>query len=738
MRITGFLVTTFASVAASAATQQAADAPTQGLVLEEVIVTAEKMRQTAQTAPISVTVLGEQQLQEMGARSFTDYAASVPALAFQSLAPGEQRILLRGVSDGVGTGLRGDTQNVTGVYIDDMVVSNNVSAPDLNLFDVERIEVLKGPQGTLYGDGSVGGLLRVITNKADPARFAGSAEATYGSIAQGGAEYAVNGMVNLPVVEDKLAVRLVGQYQNSDGFIDDIERNQTDINDLEQTGFRGSARWIANDVFTATLSALYQHTQLGGGSDYNSVLGDLLHSTIYAEPIDTTFNLYNATLDWNIGTATLTSSSSYSIYDRTTKTDFTDFLGTILAPLPSLSSQGQHSKSFAQEVRIASDPQQPLRGVAGLYYFTVDEDSYEHDVSQGLFDLLDSAGIPIAGTPFDVGQDVIFTDQATQERRQFAVFGELSYSITDTLSATVGARWFDDKLTNRDAAGGLVTESEPFDLQKRTEDDGQVFRVRLADQLTPDVLLYALASQGYRIGGLNPLNPATINDPSFPPSFDPDKLYNYELGWKTRWLEQRLTLNGALFYIDWDNIQIEIPLATGFSIIGNAGSAKIKGIEMELSIVPVDQVQLGISGSYIQAELGEDLVDDSDPLNPVVIGREGDQLTGVPKKQGSVYAQWRFPLGDTLEGVLRGDVQYVGTIDRFFGSALESYGDYTLGNLRASLEWRDLTVTAFVKNVSNERARYFRGQQATSAPEGREDIFVAQPRTIGVTISKQF
>jgi len=738
MRIAGFFVTTLASVAANAATQAAPDGQAQGMAFEEVIVTAERMSQSAQTAPISVTVLGEQQLQEMGARSFTDYAPSVPALAFQSLAPGEQRILLRGVSDGVGIGLRGDTQNVTGVYIDDMVVSNNVTAPDLNLFDIERIEVLKGPQGTLYGDGSVGGLLRVITKKADPTRFEGSAEATYAAIAQGGSEYAVNGMVNLPVVDDKLAVRLVGQYQSNDGFIDDIERNQKDVNDLEQTGFRGSVRWVPSDTFSATLSALYQRTELGGGSDYNVVLGDLLRATIFGEPVDTKFSLYNATLDWNLGSATLTSSSSYSIYDRSTQTDFTDFLSTILAPLPSVSNQGQHSKSFAQEVRIATDAQRRLRGVAGLYYFTVDEDSFEHDVSHGLFDLFESAGMPIDGTPFDVGEDVIFTDQATQERDQVAVFGELTYSITDALSATIGGRWFDDKLTNRDAAGGLVTESEPFDLEKHTHDDGQVFRARLADQFTPDVLMYAVASQGYRIGGLNPLNPATINDPSFPPSFDPDKLYNYEIGWKTRWLDQRLTLNGAVFYIDWDNIQIQIPLPTGFSIIGNAGSAKIQGAELELSILPLDNVELGISGSYIQAELGKDLVDDSDPLNPVIIGREGDQLTGVPKEQGSAYAQWRFPLGDALDGIVRGDVQYVGTIDRFFGTDVESYGDYTLGNLRFSLQWADVTVTAFVKNIGNERARFFRGQQATSAPEGREDIYVAQPRTIGVTLSKQF
>lgn len=725
--------------------------------IAEVIVTAEKITETLEKTPLSVTVFNQQKLEAMGAQQFADYAGSVPGLSFESLAPGEQRVLLRGVSDGVDTGLRGATQNVTGIYIDDMVVSNNQTSPDLNLFDVERVEVLKGPQGTLYGDGSVGGLIRIITHKPDPTKTEGVIEASGGDIDHGGGDYSLNGMYNTPIAGDQLALRIVGQYRDNQGFIDDVRHGLNDVNNLRQIGGRASVRWAPSDTLNLTLGVLSQKTTLGNDNDFNSVVGDLKRNSYYEEPKETRFNLYNATLDWNVGWANLVSSSSYATYDHIDHGDFTDFLETAIQSdfgvagviLPSHSVLVSHSKTFSQEIRLSSVGSQRVTWIGGLYFYKINENDLEVDTSDGLFDFFaNTLGSPLAGTPLDVGKDVAFLDPSQRNRRQFATFGELSYHFTDRLTGTVGGRWFNDKAVDTDDAGGVFAfGAAAVPIAHTTSDHNQVFRFRLADQLTDDALVYALASQGYRTGGNNPLNPATANNPIFPQTFNPDKLWNYELGFKTLWLDHRLTVNGSVFYIDWSNEQIEVALPGGYDIITNAAKTTIKGIEGDVSYVPTDGIELGINGSYLDAKLARDLVNNSDPANQVVIGRAGDQLTGVPKTQGSLYAQWHFPLAAGVEGVVRSDLQYVGRTGRFFAhdsrvpapaDEFQDYGDYSLVNLRGGAEWTDLSVMLYVKNLADRRAVFFRGLQGTSSTPTRDDVYVAQPRTIGVTVNKRF
>ncbi|HEV2271220.1 MAG TPA: TonB-dependent receptor [Steroidobacteraceae bacterium] len=726
--------------------------------LEEVVVTAQKVSESSQKAALSLTVLTEEKLKDMGAQSFVDYAASVPALSFESLGPGEQHVLLRGVSDGVdvNTGIAGQTQNVTGIYIDDMVVSNNDAAPDLNLFDVERIEVLKGPQGTLYGDGSVGGLLRIITNKADPSKTAASLEASGASIDHGGGDYSLNGMYNVPIVQDKLGLRLVGQYRDNQGFIDDVRNGRPDVNNLHQVGGRASLRWLPEDNLTITFNDLFQRMEVGNLNDYNGLAGYLERNTIFEEPKDTKFSLYNTTVDWSPAAVEVVSSTSYAIFDRVDHEDFTDFLTTAIdadfgipgVVLPSHSYIRQHSKTFSQEIRLISPTHQRVTWIGGLYFFKMDERDLEDDISDGLFDFFgNTLGSPIAGTPLDVGQDVAFLDPSEIHRREFAAFGEATLHVTDRVSATVGARWFRDNIRNVDNAGGVFAGGPPTYLEKSTADHNQVFRFRLADQITDDALVYALASQGYRTGGLNPLNPATTNNPLFPQAFGPDKLWNYELGTKTEWFDHRLMLNGSMFYIDWKDEQIEVALPGGFDVIANAGRTRIKGVEFDTAVRPVSGLEIGINGSYIRAELAGDLINESDPTNPIVIGLSGDQLTGVPKTQGSAYTQWTWPLTASVDGFLRSDVQYVGRTARFFAhdsrvpapaDQFEAYGDYTLVNLRMGAESDRVKVTLFANNIANRRAYLFRGLQGTSTVASRDDIYVAQPRTVGVTVSHDF
>ena len=602
-----------------------------------------------------------------------------------------------------------------------------------------------------------GGLIRVITHKADPTKTEGMIESSGGSIDHGGGDYSLDGMYNTPVVGDQLALRVVGQYRDNHGFIDDVRHGMKGVNNLRQIGGRASLRWVPSDALNLTFEVLSQKTTLGNDNDFNSVVGDLERNSYFEEPKETRFNLYNTTLDWNVGWAKLVSSSSYATYDHIDHSDFTDFLETAIQSdfgvsgvvLPSHAVVQQHSKTFSQEIRLSSVGTRRVTWIGGLYFYKIDEKDLEVDTSDGLFNFFaNTLGSPLAGTPLDVGHDVAFLDPSERNRRQFATFGELSYHFTDRVTGTVGGRWFSDKLQDVDDAGGVFAfGAAALRIAKTTSDHNQVFRFRLADQFTDDALGYVLASQGYRTGGNNPLNPATVNNPIFPQTFNPDKLWNYELGFKTLWFDHRLTVNGAVFYIDWSNEQIEVALPGGYSIITNAGKTTIKGVEGDVTYSPAGGLELGINGSYLDATLARDLLDVSSPANPVVIGRAGDQLTGVPKTQGSLYAQWHFPLAVTVEGVVRSDLQYVGRTGRFFAhdsrvsapaDEFQDYGDYTLINLRAGAKWSDLSVMLYAKNVADRRAVFFRGLQGTSSTPTRDDVYVAQPRTIGVTVSKSF
>lgn len=745
-------LTTFGAVAANSQAATTGDS----VMLEEVVVTAEKVSQGLEKEALPVTVLSGEQLQAMGAQSFTDYLGSVPALSFESLAPGEQRILIRGVSDGVDTGLRGATQNTTGIYIDDMVVSNNQSAPDLNLFDVQRIEVLKGPQGTLYGDGSVGGLIRVITNKPDVTRTAGEIEARGGAIDHGGGDYSLNGMYNVPLVEHALALRMVAQYRDNQGFINDVRNGLKDVNNMRQTGARASLRWLPTDRLTLTGSLLLQQTDLGNDNDINGALGGgLVRNSYFQEPVVTRFNLYNLTADWDLGWADAVSASSYAVYDRDSHADFTDFLETAINAdfgvpgviLPAHTESRQHSRTFSEELRLSSPTGRRLSWLAGAYFYRIREYDSELDIADGLYNFFaNTLGFPIAGTPLDVGPvtDVAFNDLgSTINRREVALFGETSYHITGKVTATIGARWFHDSLMNTDNPGGVFQGSPIVHLQQRSSDHSQVFRYRVADQLSDITLIYALASQGYRTGGLNPLNPATLNNPAFPQAFQPDKLWNYEVGLKTLRLDRRLRLNGAVFFIDWSNEQVELALPSGFDVIANAGKTQISGLEGELAFRPTGELEVGLNASYTRAKLARNLYGN----NGILVGQSGDQLTGVPKLQGSAYGQWDFPIKDGVRGVVRGDVQYVGRTQRFYAhdsrvsapaDLFEAYGDYAMVNLRGGLQWPDFSAMLFIDNVADRRAVLFRGLQGTSVTGSRDDVFVAQPRTIGVEVTKSF
>jgi iron complex outermembrane recepter protein len=287
-----------------------AQSSSDSFALEEVVVTAQKRRETLQDIPLAISAVSAEALERSGSRSFNDYIRSVPGVAFVDRGPTENKLIIRGVSDGPFA----PTAPTTGVYIDEAPVTEPNRNADLNMFDVERVEVLRGPQGTLYGAGSMGGTVRVILNKPAVDAFAATVDTTLSTTSHGDEGYAVNGMINLPIASDKFAIRAVGYSRQDGGFIDDVARGLKDINQATVEGGRVLARLVATDRLTIQAGVTHQETDADGRPQEDLALGHLRQARLFPERLDAKFDLYNLEIDYDFGAANLVSSTSY--YDK--------------------------------------------------------------------------------------------------------------------------------------------------------------------------------------------------------------------------------------------------------------------------------------------------------------------------------------------------------------------------------------------------------------------------------------
>jgi outer membrane receptor protein involved in Fe transport len=724
-RTSRWLSTCFLTVIGTSAGAETAPVAS-GSELAEIVVTAQKREENLQHSAESITVLTGQDLTARGAESFEDYIAGVPGLTYTAKSPGDQVFAIRGVSDNAST-MR-NTQMTTGVYVDEVVVSNNNSSPDLHLFDIDRVEVLRGPQGTLYGDGSIGGVVRILTNKADPTNFHASVASSVSDTQNGGINYSVDGMINLPIKEDVLGLRIVGYRVSNGGFIDNITTGQNRANDEHTTGGRVSLRLTPNDNLSVTLNLLYQDMELGSRNLVQIVpdIGDLTRATPTPSALDYKYGHVALLVDGNLGFADITSASTFSQFKRNDRDDFTDGVNAIIGiRLPTNTILTNDTKSWSEEVRLSSHAGGPVDWLAGAYFFHLHDDATEFDTSQGLDALLPAFGVP-PESPLDLGDDLIFRGIATSSRDLVAGFGDLTYHFSDQWSATVGGRWSHEKLSSTNAFAGLAFGSPPYTNSLDTSASRTTGRVRLAYQATANALFYAQASEGYRIGGLNPLTPASANNPNFPKTFQSDSLRAYELGWKLGTADKRLTLDGALFKNNWNNVQLEQTTPDGFSFIGNGGRAHTQGVEIELVARPINNLEFSVGGSVLQAQLDEDV--------PALGAHRGDPLPGVSRENGNVAVQYTTPVTADYSLFARTDAVYTSKTHLNFGESDDTAGDYALINLRLGIKNKDLTVALFANNLANRRADLSTTiVQNPAIPFYRKFEDVSRPRTIGVS-----
>jgi outer membrane receptor protein involved in Fe transport len=729
--------------------------------IEEVVVTATKRELSVQDVPVAMQAFTAETLQNMGADQVDGYYRMVPNFAVVDRGAGGKLYSIRGIS----TGLVTQGASTVGVYIDEMPISAAGFQADPRLFDIERVEVLRGPQGTLYGEGSIGGTVRMITPRPDPSAFAGKADVSWQSTADGDPSYKLNGMLNLPLVSDVLALRVSGLYHDLGGYIDRIDMpngvtldvgsllglppgvipilgtgplpGRKDINSEVISAGRASLLWNASErltfeasFMTQQLDAAGRNTSVGGVAG----VGELEANFVQAEKVEDDFDLGNLTISYDLGWARLFSSTSR--YERTRDvTADTNDLGEAIFPTAKLPGSGTFTTELqdmtSQELRLSSTGDGPLSWIAG--YFYVDKDNGFEQI------IVDDYGVfvgfmQILGLPVTDARQLL--DQTgRQEETQHALFGELTYQFTEKLSATVGLRYFDidqrDTLVNNDInilGLGLT------DGVSETGESDSVMKFNVNYRASDDVLLWVTASQGFRIGGTN----TTPGIPDENRTYGSDTLWNYEVGARTSWYDNRLVLNSALYYIDWSDIQLALPLGTAFGTI-NAGQSRIIGAELELQARPAAGLDLALSAGYNDGELTQDTPGAPAGPNP---GFKGDRLPGVPRLNLAASAQYTFPLSSGgLDGFGRADYSYTGDSTTTFNDLSTANGmpshfnpdDYGLLNLRLGVQNERWSAALFVENATDERAQLLIDNAAVT-----ERITRNRPRTFGMNVRYNF
>jgi iron complex outermembrane receptor protein len=706
--------------------------------LQEVIVTARKKTERLQDVPMSVAVVSAQEIEKTGAINLNDLGREVAGLTVVSAAPGQNVITLRGLSGNNTVGLYVDETPLT-IGIGNAVQPTNYDL-DAALFDLSRVEVLRGPQGTLYGASSFGGTLRYITNQPDLTDTHATVKTTLSETDGGGFNQEVDGLVNQPLIPGEVAVRAMAFERDYDGYIDRYPTNPNnylavlsgpvvhDINTEKTYGGRVALEAKPTDSFSATLSAYFQDMELGAPFTFDDPPGtfdDPIQSRLVSEPSTDRFSLYSLTLQGDIQAVHVISSTSYT--DRlvnNTEDDSKDlyyFFPQVGQVYPSAlySEAGNHN--FVEEIR-ASGTAGPVHALVGVFY--------AHAVSFGYLNWPTPAGYePIFGSEPTYYNWNDFLDV------QKALFEELNIDLLPGLQATIGAREYRQSqrytlYINGIFNGGVATPP----TESKSEVSGTTPKYELSYHVSPDILTYATAGEGYREGG--PLFPfpstcagdlANLGLSAAPAAYKPDSIWNYEVGAKTQWLDHRLTINGAVYYIDWTNVQQNISLPTcGFNFIGNFGTASSEGTEFEMNYNPSAALKLALGLAYNEAKLTSTV--------PGAQGQVGQTLEYAPRWMGSGSAEYSRAISASTSGYLRADYSTTTHENANYNQQSIYYNvpGYSLLNLRLGFTHEAWQGGLFVSNALDKHAQTeLPLANGVDLPTQRR-VAMNRPRTIGI------
>ncbi len=715
--------------------EQATDSA-QPVALEEIIVTANKRQELLQEVPTSIRAFSGEELERLGAKAMEDYAAVTPGVQLTGVRNSAQ-VNMRGVTTGPVNHDQSEIAETVGIYLDETPIAVQRFNPNLKLYDLERIEVLRGPQGTLYGAGSMAGAVRMITRKPDPSAFDASTSLSTSMVADGGTGYAFDGMVNVPL-GDTLALRAVGFYHHEAGYIDNEYTGKKDVNDLDASGGRLAMRWNASDALTFDAMASYQDQKTGAAAYYAPEVGDLKSIIDGREPSHDRTTILSLTSTYEMGFAGLTVALShlkkeydYELDDGT----FTNFVTGFRDGLGGIMVNHANQDDTNLEVRLASKGDGKIEWTVGAFYQKAKND-YGQDFTVPGVDAI--AGFD--SEDFGANPDQLYFSSIKHDDKQLALFGEIGISFTDALKLTLGGRYFDSTQDSTIDFRGIFAYPAIGVEKFHNSEDGFNPKVNLSYQIGADHVVYAQAAKGFRLGGTNEPVPLPYCQASLdavglttpPEGYKSDSLWNYEIGAKTQWLDRRLTVNGAIYKIKWSDPQVTAQLPCGFNIFMNAGGLDIYGGEIEVAAQVTRDLTARVNFGYVDSTLSEDM--------PFLNAHEGDTAPYTPEDTFSAVLDYRHPIGDTFD--LLGSLVYAhrSSINTKFNpnasQAFELDGYGTL-NAKAGVAWEKWSVELYGDNLTDERGQLNRFNNPFHLNPA-VDLTVIEPRTVGVRLDYNF
>jgi outer membrane receptor protein involved in Fe transport len=649
-------------------------APPPG-ALQELVITAARRPMLLARAPYSASVIDGAALEAAEVRDIGDVAPMAAGLATTDLGPGRDKLFLRGLSDGP---LTGETQATVGAYVDGVRITYNAPDPDLKLVDVDQVEIVRGPQGALYGAGSIGGLVQIVTRKPDLDAWSASIDASASATWRGAPGWSTDGVINLPLAPGRLAVRLVGYDETQGGYITDVNLVRRDANQVTRSGARGELEWQASPEWTIAATALWQSINSADTHYAVPSVGPLARDVFLQEPHDNDFLELGLRVDGRTRLGDLTLNSSVIRHQFTSRYDATLALplfapGAPLAPSPFDENVG--TQAVVNELSLASPDSGRFRWLFGLFQSLYDDD------------LTSTLSTP-APTP-------VYRQARSDSIGEFAAYGVLTYQLSPALSLSLGGRWFDyDVSTRATTQQPLAGLSSVFAGATRSEGFAPQVTVRLAP--TDRLLLYAQVSEGYRAGGFNTaglvgqaFSPTTAG-PEPQRRFAGDELWNYELGAKITLLDGRVQLRTAGFYMVWKGVQSDQLLPNGLPYTANLGDGRDFGGEAEADI------RLG-GGWRLQANAIANEPELTHP-NPAFVAAPDNALPGASTFMGAASLGYERSLGHDRLLRLQGAYAYVGSSRLMLNATTSAaMGDYGFGRLSAALVDRRWTLSLFVR-----------------------------------------
>jgi len=709
-------------------------------VLEELVVTATKRETTLKDTPAAIAAVSGDAIRESQSFSLESFTRLDPSIQVNNRGVGDNQIIVRGIaSSGKPTvGLYYDEAVITGLGLD----GGSDNQPNIQLHDLERIEILKGPQGTLFGAGSMSGTVRFITNKPNLSKqsfgFTGSAA----SVKDGNALYQGEAVANLPIAEDKVGLRAVVWGDTGGGYIEQV-RNGTrhdDVNDQTVWGTRLTLGSKLSDNLTLTLMGLYQESEADGSQYFEFGRDDYQNISPTKEPFDDEIKLFSAVADYDAGFGTFTGTVSYMDRELFLSRDSTPTATRFNLGVDLAYHQDQDISNLSSEFRFSSAFDGPAQVVAGVFYAEQESDARNAalvaDRATGAARCTFHADCVSAG----FARDDINSATGNVTIDQFAAFAQTDYQFTDQLTATLGLRYYTADIGQRTITTQAlrhpvfspVQTADVLSLDEDTSENEMSYNFALTYKLTGDTTLYSRIASGFRPGGANDSDAAAQQGVIAPAKYESDTLWSYEVGAKTYFMRRMFYTEVALYRINWSDQQISVTDPGGtFVYIANAGKSYVNGFEFQINAQPTDSLSFNLGATYTDSKLSEDM-----PSTAQTSGFDGDRIPYTPKWSYAGQVQYEVPFSSALTGYASTNFNYRGESFTNFNSQSDDYqklDSYFLVGLRAGVRVDSWDAGLFVDNVTDEVPQI--GLRVTG--DGYR-VYTTRPRTVGLRVSTNF